>query len=60
MRAADIVYESGAYFVVRCAKGFEIYLQGAVAAVRCAQCGYTGQKGLKWYKAEIARRLKQK
>ena len=52
-----IVYEKAEYFVVPAKKGFEVFKQGATAAVRCAQIGFDGQPGLDRCKAEIERRL---
>ena len=52
----NILFESGDYFVVGVDKGFDVYRMGVTCATRCAQCGYKGQRGLDWCKAEIARR----
>lgn len=52
----DIVYDTGRYFVLRVAKGFEVYECGPTASTRCARIGYPGDKGLERAKLEIARR----
>jgi len=38
-RASDIVLEDGPYFVIRVAKGFEVYESGATAATRFGNIG---------------------
>ena len=56
MREQDIAYEAGKYWVLRVAKGFEVYRHEGCASVRCARIGFTGKAGLDRAKAEIARR----
>lgn len=53
----DVVYELGGYFVLRVAKGYEIYKEGCTHATRCAVIGWGGEKGLERAKAEVSRRL---
>jgi hypothetical protein len=52
----DIVFEDGDFFVVKVAKGFEVYRSGVTHPTRCAQIGFEGQPGLDRCKAEINRR----
>ena len=56
MNLADIVFETDRYFIVRVAKGFEVYEVGATAAKRCAVISYEGDKGLERAKLEVERR----
>lgn len=56
MRPDQIIYETDKHFVVRAAKGFEVYRNGVTHSTRCAIIGYEGQKGLDRAKEEIARR----
>ena len=39
MKESDIIYESGAYWVLRVPKGFEVYKNTSTHAERCAQIG---------------------
>lgn len=55
-RLQDIVHETPRHFVLRVAKGFEVYRIGATAAMRCAIIGYTGQKGFERAVQEAVRR----
>lgn len=52
------LYEVGDYFVLKAAKGYEVYRNGAVAATRCAIIGYEGGEGLRRAIAEADRRAK--
>lgn len=54
----DIVYEDGAYFVIRAGYGFDVWLSGATHATRCAIIGFKGDEGLQRVKDEIERRKK--
>lgn len=56
MKLCHIVHETAQHYVLRVAKGFEVYRNGVCAAERCAQIGYEGQKGLDRAIAEIRRR----
>ena len=56
IRESDIVHETTRHWVLRTAKGFEVYRNGVTASTRCATIGYRGQEGLDRAKAEIARR----
>lgn len=58
-KLTDIVYEQGVYWVLRVAKGFEVYRNEATHSKRCAQIGYQGQQGLDKAVAEIARRIEE-
>lgn len=53
----DIVSERDGYFVVRFAKGFEIYKNDITHSTRCAIIGFVGQAGLDRANREIDRRL---
>ena len=59
MKIQEIVYESGDYYVVRVAKGFEVYKNSATCGTRCAVIGYLGDKGLQRAKQEIERRAER-
>ena len=49
--------ESGDYWALRVAKGFEIYRIGITHSTRCAQIGFQGEDGLRRVRDEIGRRL---
>lgn len=55
-KEADIAFESGDYWVLRVATGFEVYKTGVTCSTRCAIIGYRGDEGLQRAKSEIARR----
>ncbi len=52
----DIVFETDRHWVKRVPKGFEVYKTGLTHSTRVAIIGYTGDKGLRRAKDEIARR----
>jgi len=59
VKEKDIAYECGPYFVIAAKKvGYEIYKNGLTHAIRIAQIGYAGDKGLNRCKEEIRRRMK--
>jgi hypothetical protein len=58
MTEQQIVFEKGAYWVRRAAKGFEVYKVGVTHSRRCAIIGFEGQKGIDRAKAEIDRRIR--
>jgi hypothetical protein len=55
-KVKDIVLECGDYWVLRVAKGFEVYRNGVCASVRVAQIGFTGDEGMSRVHREIERR----
>lgn len=54
-----IVYETPRYWVEQTATGYRVWRIGATASIRVATCGYPGERGLSWCKAEIARRERE-
>jgi hypothetical protein len=55
-KESDIVYESGAHWVLRVKNGFEVYKNGVTHSTRCAIIGFKGAEGLERAKAECDRR----
>ena len=53
---SDIAYETAHFWVLRLAKGFEVYEIGATHSVRRASIGYRGAEGLARAIAECDRR----
>lgn len=53
---AKCAHETEHHFVIRMAKGFEVYRIGATASTRCAVIGYEGERGLIKAKLEVTRR----
>lgn len=59
VKLKDIVHEEGPYWVLRVAKGFEVYKNGVTHSTRCAHFGYTGDEGLRRAIAECRRRIEK-
>ena len=59
MRGADVLHESGGYWVAAAKHGFEVYKTGITHSTRCSIIGYEGQKGLGKAIAECERRAKE-
>lgn len=55
-RLSNIVFETDRHWVERTEKGFKIWEIGPVGSKHVSTCGYQGDKGLAWCKAEIERR----
>lgn len=55
-RLSNIVLETAHHWVERVEKGFKIWEIGPVGSKLVSTCGYSGDKGLAWCKAEIERR----
>ena len=45
-KESDIMHETKNYWVLRLQKGFEVYKKGITHSTRCAQIGFSGEKGL--------------
>lgn len=52
----DVVFEQGKHWVLRVDGGYEVYRTGVTHSTRCAQIGYTGERGLQKAIAEAQRR----
>ena len=52
----DIVHETAEHWVLKTAKGFEVYRNEATHSVRCATIGFQGAEGMRRALAEIDRR----
>jgi len=50
------IYETSKHYVLKTAKGFDVYRNEATVAVRCARIGFSGEKGLRRAIEEIKRR----
>lgn len=59
LKEKDIAYENPTHWVLRLAKGFEVYRNTTTHSVRCARIGYEGNKGLQRAIAEADRRHKE-
>lgn len=57
----QIVEQTGVYSIRKPlrGKGFEVYRDGATAAVRVAIIGYDGDKGLQLARAQVERRQRE-
>lgn len=55
-KLSDIVYESGAYWVVKSKTGFVLYKIGITHFTKVATIGFTGDLGEEKFKNEIYRR----
>ena len=57
MTERDIVHEDGDYWVLRTARGFEVYRARTTHSARIAVIGFPGDQGLLRAKHEIARSI---
>lgn len=46
MKERDILYQRGAYWVTKAARGYEVYRTGVTHSTRCATIDFAGQAGL--------------
>lgn len=60
LKESDILFEKGDYWVKEAPKGgYEVYKTGITHSTRCAQIGFTGDRGFQRAKDEIDRRIAQ-
>ena len=55
-KLSDVMYETESYWVLRIKSGFEVYRNGLTHSTRCAQIGWTGDRGLQKAITEANRR----
>lgn len=58
LKEDDILYEKGAFWVMKAKKGYEIYRTGITHSTRCAFIGDLSVGGLERAKDEIERRIR--
>lgn len=59
MKEKDIAFETERFWVLKTAKGYEVYEIGITHSTRCSMIGWKGAEGLERAKKEITRREAQ-